>query len=222
MLKLLVVDLYHGDTVTSFKEAADAGLLGIIHKATTGATGVDKAYAVRRKSALDAGLLWGAYHWGTAAKVDDQIANFMKQAKPDEKTLVALDFEKSPPHTMSLDQAREFLTKIEEKLGRKAVLYSGSLIKEKLGNRKDAFFGSHRLWLAQYARNPVVQKSWNKFWLWQYTEGTNAGPPPKKCKGILGNNREELDCNTYDGTATQLRAEWAGSGQSEKAMQVEF
>src|SRR5262249_49872639 len=56
---------------------------------------------------------------------------------------------------------------IAEKLGLKPVLYSGHLIKEKLGNKKDPFFGAHRLWLAHYSPNPTVQKSWTRYWLWQ-------------------------------------------------------
>ena len=61
----LVVDISHGDRVDSFARARDAGLRGVIHKATTGATGRDDAYKPRRQLARDANLLWGAYHWGT-------------------------------------------------------------------------------------------------------------------------------------------------------------
>ena len=35
-INLRVVDLYHLDNVTSFQQAADSGIWGIIHKATTG------------------------------------------------------------------------------------------------------------------------------------------------------------------------------------------
>lgn len=134
-----VVDLYHLDSVTSFKTAATAGILGVIHKATTGATGKDAKYASRRQPALDAGLLWGAYHWGTHANVADQVKNFLKTAAPDENTLVALDFEKTAGNQMTLAQAREFLTRIEDELGRKAIIYSSNLLKEQLGSSKDAF-----------------------------------------------------------------------------------
>ena len=141
IIKLRVVDLYRGDRVSSFRKAADFGIWGIIHKATTGATGKDGKYSDRRSAALDAGLLWGAYHWGTNANVPKQVDNFLQNAKPDDKTLIALDYEDA---RMSLAQAREFLTLLAEKLGRKPVLYSGNLIKERLGNKTDAFFGSHR------------------------------------------------------------------------------
>jgi GH25 family lysozyme M1 (1,4-beta-N-acetylmuramidase) len=208
MVNFKVVDIYQGDRVSSFKKARDKGIVGIIHKATTGATGSDKEYANRRKPALDSGLLWGAYHWGTAADVDKQVANFLKKAKPDDKTLVALDYEPTKSNTMSLAQAREFLTKIEKELGRKAIIYSGHLIKEQLGNKKDRFFGSHRLWLAQYADAPVPQKSWEKAWIWQYTDGEN-GPGPKGVDGIPGDSKGRLDCNAYDGSDARLTKEWA-------------
>jgi GH25 family lysozyme M1 (1,4-beta-N-acetylmuramidase) len=203
-----VVDLYHLDSVTSFKTAATAGILGVIHKATTGATGKDAKYASRRQPALDAGLLWGAYHWGTHANVADQVKNFLKTAAPDENTLVALDFEKTAGNQMTLAQAREFLTRIEDELGRKAIIYSSNLLKEQLGSSKDAFFGAHRLWLAQYGEHPVVQKSWSTFWLWQYTDG-DKGPDKKTVAGIPGNEKGQVDCDFFAGTSAELRSQWA-------------
>ena len=77
MVNLMVVDLFHGDRVTSFARAYQAGIRGIIHKATTGATGKDDAYSSRRALAVKAGLLWGAYHWGTSAAVSKQLDNFL-------------------------------------------------------------------------------------------------------------------------------------------------
>lgn len=206
---LHVVDIYHGNDVSSFKKAHDAGIWGIIHKASTGATGRDKKYADRRKAAIKAGLLWGAYHWGTAADVKKQVKNFLTAASPDASTLVALDFEEDKKNgTMSLAQARQFLELVETELGRKAVLYSGHLIKDKLGSKKDAFFGGHRLWLAHYNAKPTIQKSWGKFWIWQYTDSIK-GLTPNKVPGIPGNSAGSVDCNSYEGTKDQLAKEWA-------------
>ena len=206
-INLMVVDLYHGDAVTSFADAAKSGIRGIIHKATQGTTIADSAYAARRKSALAAGLLWGAYHFATDADVDAQVAHFLSVVQPDSATLVALDFEPYSNHTMRLAQARRFLLTVKQKLGRRAVLYSGNLIKEQLGSKVDAFFGSHRLWLAQYGPVPKVQRSWKKPWLWQYS-GDGIGPPPHKVPGIPGANGH-LDLNSYNGTPEQLATEWA-------------
>jgi GH25 family lysozyme M1 (1,4-beta-N-acetylmuramidase) len=203
-----VVDISHGTAVTSFAQARAAGVIGIIHKATTGGTGTDPAYAARRSDALAAGLLWGAYHWGSAAPIDQQLDNFLNTAKPDAGTLVALDFEQSPGNQMTLDGARAFLQGIQDRLGRRAVLYSGSLIKSALGNTKDAFFGAHRLWLPQYGNQPTVQASWSTFWLWQYTDGT-AGPGPCSVAGIPGDAAGHLDCDRFMGSEADLRQQWA-------------
>lgn len=207
-IALRVVDIYHNDNVTSFQRAADAGVWGIIHKATTGGTGKDSEYANRRQAALDAGLLWGAYHWGTNADVSAQVENFLNVADPDHTTLVALDFEETEGNQMTLDQAREFLTSVAEALGRKPVLYCGGLFKSEMGSTADPFFGSHRLWLAQYGANPVAQASWDTYWLWQYTDSL-TGLGPNKVDGILGDANGNLDCNWYAFPREQLIEEWA-------------
>jgi GH25 family lysozyme M1 (1,4-beta-N-acetylmuramidase) len=204
----IVVDLYHGDRVTSFTGARNAGVLGVIHKATTGTSGRDDAYPHRRSDALAAGLLWGAYHWGTAASAADQVDNFLAWAAPDDRTLIALDFERDAHSQMTLQRAGEFLTEIEQRLGRRAVLYSGSTIKGALGTTQDPFFGAHRLWLAQYGPTPRVQASWSRYWLWQYTDGT-SGPGPRTAPGIPGDSLGRLDCDYFAGTAEQLAQEWA-------------
>jgi GH25 family lysozyme M1 (1,4-beta-N-acetylmuramidase) len=141
--------------------------------------------------------------------VSDQVDNFLSVALPDANTLVALDYEENEGNQMTLDQAREFLTLIEQRLGRKAVLYSGGLIKQQLGSTVDPFFSAHRLWLAQYGTlSPMVQKSWSTFWLWQHTDST-SGISPNQMPGIPGDANGNLDCNSYLGTREQLTAEWA-------------
>ena len=141
-INLRVVDLYHNDTVTSFQQAADSGIWGIIHKATTGATGKDSGYPTRRQPALDAGLLWGAYHWGTNADVQAQVDNFLSVAQPDADTLVALDFEETEGNQMTLDQARQFLTLVAAAIGRKPVLYCGGLFKTEMDDQSDIWLPS--------------------------------------------------------------------------------
>jgi lysozyme len=206
-IHLMVVDIYHGDRVVSFARAKQAGIFGIIHKASEGAGMVDPKYARRRPRARSAGLLWGAYHFGTSDDVGAQVDNFLRAAAPDAQTLVALDYEENGGATMSLDQARQFLTAIESRLGRKAVLYSGALIKEQLGDQVDPFFGSHRLWLAEYGPVPRVPPSWSQQWLWQYS-GDGIGPEPRTVAGIPGAGGA-IDCNSYEHGAADLAAQWA-------------
>jgi GH25 family lysozyme M1 (1,4-beta-N-acetylmuramidase) len=203
--KLIVVDIYHGNLVggsgpalAGFQQAYAAGVRGVIHKATQGDRYTDPRYRSRRKPAIDAGMLWGAYHFGDASDVSRQVDRFVDMAQPDETTLMALDWEENGDNTMSLDQARLFLALLGRLLGRKPVLYSGNTAKEKMGDHVYPFFSEHRLWLAQYGQTWKVQASWKKPWLWQYAE---SGHVP----GISG----EVDHNAYDGTPEQLAAEWA-------------
>lgn len=199
----LVIDLYHGDTVTSFAQARAAGVRGIIHKATTGAHGRDNLYDDRRQAATASGMLWGAYHWGTGQPAAQQLDNFLDWAAPDEDTLVALDFERDSGSQMTLDIAREFLDLLHQKLGRRAVIYSGNLIKEQLGSRIDTFFGEHRLWLAQYGPVAKVQRSWSTYWLWQYAERVASIP------GLPGNAVGAIDLDHFAGTEQDLATQWA-------------
>lgn len=194
----MVIDLYHGDLVTSFQAVKDSGVVGVIHKATEGLAVRDKTYAARRKSFGAVGMAWGAYHFYHGGGVHEADF-FLSVAQPDNNTLVALDWEQASNGIPTASAARTFLERIEEKLGRKAVIYSGNAAKEKISG-KDAYFGSHRLWLAQYGSKWKVQPSWQRPWLWQYSE---AGAVP----GIGG----KCDVNAVIAPmdADQLLREWA-------------
>lgn len=205
-LNFLVVDLSHHNGPVNFTAAKAAGVAGIIHKATQGTGYADPTYAARRAAAKKAGLLWGAYHFGTSAAPAAQLQNFLSVAAPDDDTLVALDLEMNegtPANSMTLAQGKEFLTAIEAKLGRKAVLYGGSYLKAALAGKKDAYLGQHRLWWAQYGNAALIPPTWQAYWLWQFTDGHN-GPPPHSVPGL-----GSPDCDTYDGTPAQLASDWA-------------
>jgi lysozyme len=207
----LVVDLYHGDRVTDFAALKAAGVAGVIHKAHQGAAprGYDPTYDIRRRAARNVGLLWGAYHFMTDDDPAAQAERFLASASPDAQTLLAVDFEPNGRHTPSLAQLRALVHAISARVGRKAVIYSGSLIKETLGPAPDDDLGSHRLWLAEYADewklDPLT--AWERPWLWQFT-GDGQGPEPHKIAGAAG-AAGFVDLNRYEGTLEELKAEWA-------------
>jgi lysozyme len=180
----LVIDIYHGDNVIDFAKVKAAGIIGVIHKASQGTGIVDLAYARRRAQVLDAGLKWGAYHFMSLEDGAAQAAHFLSVADADVDTLVALDWENVGTREPSAVQARAFLETIQDKLGRKAKLYSGNVAKEQL-KEKDEFFGAHDLWLCEYGVAWKVQESWERPWLWQQN-GDNYGPGPHRIPGISG------------------------------------
>jgi lysozyme len=94
------------------------GIVGVIHKATQGLTYVDSTYTTRIRAASEAGLLWGAYHFGVGGDGSDQ-AIFLNAVRPDGQVLLVLDYEANlTGPTMSLDQAREFVEHVAEVTGR--------------------------------------------------------------------------------------------------------
>ena len=207
----LVVDLSHHNDVADFGKVKAAGYAGIIHKATEAIGFVDKMYTIRRGPAMNAGLLWGAYHFLRPVSIPAQVDFFLKIAAPDNTTLLALDHE---DERVLLINAKEFLLRVEDAVGRKAVLYSGFLIKEQLGDRMDAYLAAHRLWLAQYGPRPVTPRNWPSAWLWQFT-GDGVGPRPHSIPGIVDTG---IDINHFDGDAAKLAAEWSGPTTVEPAV----
>lgn len=213
-----VVDLSHWDPAKDYDAVKRAGIVGVIFKATEGARYQDRDYAQQQRAAKKAGLLWGAYHFADGTSVKGQVDNFMKFAYPDPDELFCLDWEDNPTGhgKMSMEAAEEWIAVVEHELGREGqcVIYSGNTAKERLGSTVNKFFGSRRLWLCQYSAVPKWQKSWNKPWLWQYTDG-QFGPKPHSIEGI-----GKCDINSYDGDVGQLTSEWADGVYKESNAQV--
>jgi lysozyme len=210
-INLMVVDLSHYDTGVDYVKLAAAGIVGVIYKSTQGTGYVDSTYGAAKKKALAAGLCWGSYHFGDSSDARKQADNYVKNTKPDPTELICLDWEPNGNSTMSLAQAQEFTELVEGALDRPQdmVLYSGNQAKESLGSRVSNFWGARRLWLAQYSTTPTVQASWKTYWLWQYS-GDGQGPQPHTVSGCNG----PVDCNSYNGPASQLVAEWANWGDT--------
>ena len=206
MPNAMVIDLSHHNTNSDFVSARADGVIGVIHKATQGTGFVDSQYARRKPAALAAGLLWGAYHFGTGDDVDAQVANFINTISPDRSFVLVLDFEKnepSPANSMSLAQAKSFLTKVQNQTGQRPKIYTDmAYMNATVGPNADPVLGTFDLWWAQFANAPHLHPTWQNFWLWQHTDGVH-GPDKKSVNGI-GN----CDCDTFNGDEAALRASW--------------
>jgi GH25 family lysozyme M1 (1,4-beta-N-acetylmuramidase) len=211
----LVIDIYHQDPVVDFQAVVDFGILGVIHKAWEKGE-PDPLYHIRRDAFAKVGMKkWGCYcffHGRDKGGLPTAEAKaFLDYAQPDADTLVALDWETDEDgYVPRVDEAKTFLSYIQDRLGRKAVIYTGNVGKEQI-NGKDAFFGSHRLWLCEYGPAWRVQQSWDRPWLWQ-NNGDNLGPGPHQIPGIKGNC--DNNCLVDPMTADDLMAQWAGSSEA--------
>ena len=122
----VVVDLSHHNVKPDFAQAKADGIAGVIHKATQGLTYVDKTYDGRQSAAIGEGIWWGAYHFGTGSDGVHQAEFFLEAVKPMSDTLLVLDFEANPQGpSMTLEEARAFVTHVHDAAGRWPGLYSG-------------------------------------------------------------------------------------------------
>lgn len=223
-----IVDISHYNVIApdGFKLAAHSGIWGVIHKCTQGTTYVDKEYAKRRQQvAKDTTMLWGAYHFATGDDVEEQVNHFVQSSGVEDhpNTLLALDYEANPSgSTMEPEQMVEFLRAVEQKVGEKAVLYSGNLLKETLSNLTvldQQYVCSHRLWLAQYGPTPKIPHGFDSYWIWQYT-GDGIGPQPHTIPGISIPGNPGIDLNTYEGSLENLISEWVGKATKTQPEQL--
>jgi lysozyme len=195
-----VIDISHYQPNTNFANAQQAGILGVIHKATQGTTLVDQTYQNHLTEVQQLGLLWGAYHFGSVGAGADQADFFLQTVKPQTSTLLVLDFESS---AMSLQDARDFVTHIQSVTGIWPGLYGGAYLIQQLGGQPDAVLQNCWLWLAQYVQTPKLPPGWNQWTLWQYTDGS-AVPDPNPIEGVT-----PCDRDYYCDTADTLQAKWA-------------
>ncbi|MEO1257579.1 MAG: GH25 family lysozyme [Bacteroidota bacterium] len=204
-----IFDISHSNPSADFVKAKAAGMLAVFHKATQSAGRTafrDKTYASRKKEAAAAGLLWGAYHFGSGDEDGATQADFfLTVAQPDGNTLLVLDFETNTTGsetTMSLEQAKAFISRIYEQTGKYPGIYGGSWLKEQVRSGADTVLSKCWLWIAEYELQPILPNGWDKYTFWQYTDGTH-GPGALPVDGI-----GHCDRDLFNGTAEELAAFW--------------
>jgi len=207
-----VIDISHHNKVSSFAKIKNAGIYGIVHKATQGTQYKDPTFVTNRANAIKAGIKVGAYHFGVAGDAIAQAEHLVATAGAD--SLLVLDFEGNPQgHDMSLDEAEHFVDHINTLTGRYPGLYSGHTIKEALTKAgitspSQTELAKCWLWIAQYSKAPLVPKIWPRWTLWQYTDGA-FGPEPHNLDGIGRCDRDQ-----FNGTLDELDQFWcSNSGQ---------
>ena len=189
----VVIDLSHFNTVTDFNAVKEAGIVGVIHKATEGPGYVDPKYLTHRSQALAAGLWWGAYHFGTSDDGVAQAQHFLSVVNPGENDLLVLDFEQNTAGgSMTLEGAEQFVAHVQGATGRWPGFYSGSYIKQLLGQGQNPTLANCWFWLSEYGHTPNVPANWPTWTMWQYTDGT-IGPEPHAVAGVGNCDRDQFN-----------------------------
>jgi lysozyme len=222
-----VIDISHNVTVDNFASVRQSNILAVVHKTTEGGDWVDPSYAIRRPQAEAAGLLWGAYHFGTRQYSGAvQASAFLAAARPGPSTLMALDLEPNdanPRNTMTLAQAEAFVLTVQQSTGRLPLVYTHPSWAngQRYGRRglsldrpitPGSLLSRCDLWLADYREQPDMPWAWaQRGWrLWQYaanqTEADGAyGAPSKIVAGVT-----HCDRNLFAGDESGLYRFWKG------------
>ena len=202
-----IIDLSHQNGEPDLQKAKASGIVGVIQKATQGTSFTDPTFAANRKKASDAGLLFGAYHFGVGADGVEQADFFLHVVQPGENEIIVLDFEANPQGpSMTLGEARAFVTHVEAVTTRWPGLYSGHYLKELLGTADDPVLTNCWLWISQYGPTAVIPAAWKAWTMWQYTDGA-LGPQPHTVDGI-----GTCDRDTYNGVSDDLTGFWQAGG----------
>jgi lysozyme len=225
-----VIDMNHNSVVIDFALVRYSGnILGVLHKASEGGDWFDPLYAERRSQAEAAGLLWGAYHFGTHQfSGAQQAAAFLSAAQPGPMTLMALDLEpndRNPTNTMDIGQAEDFVQTIFQATGHLPLIYThptwanggafgrtGASLGGAIGPR--SILASCDLWLADYRTEPELPQAWaNRGWrFWQYAGDDYAGgggPFGPLSRAVDGVDR--CDRNLFVGDIPTLYQYWSGA-----------
>src|SRR6266576_3871178 len=222
-----VVNMSHYDMMRpDFAAVKRQGIVGVIHEATYPPFVRDAKYLDRQMGALQAGLLWGAYHYANGSDPVRQADHFLSvvsdaraQADPLSRpasVLLVLDFEKNghyPGGTMRVDQAVAFVERIHERTGKYPGIYSGEyhlrqvLNSPKVSPTYKRVLSNCWLWIANYHYEPRATAPWSLWSLWQYC-GDGRCDLPRLAYPTRVANISKAERNIFRGGRTALEDFW--------------
>ncbi len=222
-----VLNLSHYDMMRpDFAAMKREGIIGVIHEATYPRLERDAKYLDRQMGALQAGLLWGAYHYADATDPVLQADHFLSvvsgawaqagSAARSPGVLLVLDFEKNghyPGGTMRADQAVAFVERIRQRTGVYPGIYSGEyhlrqvLNSPKVSTAQRSALTNCWLWIANYHKEPQATAPWSFWSLWQYCGDGKCGLP-RSSYPIGVANIKKAERNIFRGNQSDLQEFW--------------
>lgn len=212
--RLDIVDMSHHNVVKDFAAIKNAGVLGMIHKATEGATYVDPKYSARKIGCAEVGLPFASYHFFRPGDPVEQMLHFTKTVAPVRHRLV-LDYEDERCMLANLCTAISWLRKNFPDCP--VTVYGGHVIKDQMNNKQwydHSVLQQTDFWIAHYTVNaaPVWPNSvWPAWALWQYSDG-RVGDTPHLNAGVVG----DVDCNMFNGERSEIER-WFNPAGSDPA-----
>ena len=215
-------DLNHQNSLNLTDVTADGTMWAMLHKVSQGTGFRDPAYTKRVAAARELGLLVAGYDFATSDNVAQNVANYLLWANLQNQDAACLDFEDNSHSEMSGDQAYEWIDRVQQKIGRAAIIYGGNRIAEHINSQDKKWIDMAqvvRLWRCRYINMSIDNNKelfdiikpyapWKSCFGIQYT-GDGAGPKPHTHTGL--ENGADLNVFCPDLTKDKLKAIWAGN-----------
>lgn len=207
----IVIDAYEGNSIDWDKMATDKKVVGVIHRSSNG-TKADTQYVARKKIAKERGYLWGAYHLAKKGNPIDQAKFFLSMINNEQDTLMILDLEDTSSGSfMTVDEAIQFMTYVYEQTGRIPVIYANHTVTVQLNAKvkSNPLFQQSKLWYARFKSTITDYPGgiWPNYFLWQFSSEINCTTTGSCLYNVPG-TKFDMDVNVYNGSATDLAAEW--------------
>lgn len=201
------LDVSHYDGVIDWSAVPSQEYAFAFAKATEGTGHTDSQFARNWAGIKQNNILRGAYHFFRPGM------DPMKQADHFLKIVPSLQAADLPPvldlestdkmsGTAVLDAAEQWLTHVEQALGRTPIIYSSARFwREDLANANNPnrFSAHYPVWVAYYrpATEPPLPDGWTRWTFWQYTDKGMVN-------GVPGSHGH-VDLNRFNGSLADLR-----------------
>ena len=193
------VDLYHGDSVTSWNSVKNSKISYVFLKATEGTGFVDNKFNRRWNELKENGLIRAAYHFfrpsKDAIKQAEHFWNVVGNLEDDDMPLVLdLEVDDGMPSSTVEGKALDFLLKVEALSGKRPIIYGGPYFLKDLTLAER--FKDYPLWVAHYKSSgqPMIPSPWINYTFWQYSDKAQ----------VLGIGNP-CDINKYRGSLDDLK-----------------
>lgn len=187
---LSVVDLYHGDTVDSWKTLRSQ-VQAAYFKATEGTTFTDPKAGEFAQNAQAVGLPFGFYHYlwprtdlsysaQQAVYFYDYIKSYPYACIP----VVDVEEDAGLSRTVTSDNVRTFAETFQRLSGETVMIYAG---RNFINTYLDRSLSAYPLWIAQYGvSEPGNTAVFSAYTMWQYTDSTRVAGIAQPVDGNRG------------------------------------
>lgn len=200
-VRALGCDVSHWQGKINFERMLEAGASFVFLKASQ-ATWTDRCFVENYRTAKQAGLLVGMYHYLDWSVPSGQQARYfaglVADYPPDIEPVIDYEERRNAPNRLAAVSAlNAFIQTVEDLIGQLCVIYTSPGYWREYGDTYDGW-RKYPLWIAHYGvTRPTVPAPWEDWLFWQYTDKGDGA--------LYGVESKQIDLNWFNGTVEQLQ-----------------